>query len=271
MTVNVPVPPSGDGSGLLAGLSSDRVTRGTVARWADTTNWVDRDGLPLPSPMLVIGYTTILRRWKEHRPEDITEHPLPEPAALNAAIPIKEWEVGLDGKLQEPWKLTYVVYLVDLKTGSLFTYANNTFGAMLAYNNLEEKIAVMRMLRGEHVFPIVNLEKRPMKTAYGMKTRPHFHPIDWRSPGGSQLVPQSPTPQLPGPATVAAPTVAPTAAPASSTSTTSSATPASPTPTTSTPTPSPPAAPASTILDHTKPVKPVTVGELIADELPPWA
>ena len=27
----------------------------------------------------------------------------------------------------------------------------------------------------------------------------------------------------------------------------------------------------SPILDHTKPVKPVTVGELIADELPPWA
>src|SRR5215471_13981330 len=244
MTVNVPVPPSGDGSGLLAGLSSDRVTRGTVARWADTTNWVDRDGLPLPSPMLVIGYTTILRRWKEHRPEDITEHPLPEPAALNAAIPIKEWEVGLDGKPQEPWKLTYVVYLVDLKTGSLFTYANNTFGAMLAYNNLEEKIAVMRMLRGEHVFPIVNLEKRPMKTNYGMKTRPHFHPIDWRSPGGSsgsQLMPQAPTPQISGPSTQPSPAPAPT---------TPSSLPTSPPP----PAAAASVAPASTILDHTRPV-----------------
>jgi hypothetical protein len=130
---------------------------------------------------------------------------------------------------------------------------------MLAYTNLEEQIAIMRMLRGEHVYPIVHLEKRPMKTNYGMKTRPHFHPIDWRAPGGSQLMSQAPTAQLPGPATTAAPTAAPT--------------PTTPTPT-PTPTPPPPpaaavpAAPASTILDHTKPVKPVTVGELIADEIP---
>src|SRR5262245_12667802 len=108
MNTHVPVPPPG-GGGLPAGLSSDRVTRGTVARWSETTGWVDRDGLPLPSPMLVIGYITILRRWNDHRPEDITEHPLPDPAVLNAAIPVKEWEIGLNGQPQEPWKLTYIV------------------------------------------------------------------------------------------------------------------------------------------------------------------
>ena len=32
-----------------------------------------------------------------------------------------------------------------------------------------------------------------------------------------------------------------------------------------------PTPPASTVLDNTQPVKPVTVAELIADELPPWA
>jgi len=260
MTMNVPVPPSSDG-GFPAGLPGDRVTRGTPARWDETKSWTDRDGLPLPDTMLVIGYITILRRWKDKRPEDKIEHPLPDPEQLNAAIPVAEWEIGLDGKPQKPWKLTYVVYLVDLKTGSLFTYANNTFGAMLAYNNLEEQIAVMRMLRGEHVYPIVRLEKRPMKTNFGMKTRPHFHPIDWRSPGGSsgsQLMPQAPTPQISGPSTQPSPAPAPT---------TPSSLPTSPPP----PATAASVAPASTILDHTRPVKPVTVGELIADELPPWA
>jgi hypothetical protein len=261
MTMNVPVPPSG--GGFPAGLPGNRVTRGTPARFDETKDWSDRDGLPLPNPMLVVGYTTILRRWKDHKPEDKTEHPLPDPSELNAAIPIAEWEVGINGQPEKPWKLTYVVYLVDLTAGSLFTYANSTYGAMLAYTNLEEQIAVMRMLRGEHVFPIVRLERRPMKTAYGMKTRPHFHPIDWRAPGGSQLMPQAPTPQLPGPTTTVAPTAAPTPA-----------NPTSPTPAPTSPLPpaaATPAAPASTLLDHTKPVKPITVGELIADELPPWA
>jgi hypothetical protein len=254
MNTNVTGTPS-DG-GFTSRLPGDRVTRGIIARWSATTGWVDRDGLPLPDTMLVMGFTTVLRRWKDKKPEYITEHPLPDPKQLNAAIPVAEWEVGLDGKPCEPWKLTCVIYIVDVfKTGALYTYAHDTWGAMQAYNNLEEQIVIMRMLRGEHVFPIVHLEKRPWKSQkYGMQTRPHLQPTgDWRSPGGS------PTSQLSGPPTLTRPASTPT-------------TPT--TPSTSTPPPlpaAPPAAPASTLLEHTKPVKPVTVAELIADELPPWA
>ena len=256
MSTNVPVPPSNGG-----GLSGDRVTRGTVARWSATTGWVDRDGLPLPDTMLVIGYATVLRRWRDKKPEYITEHPLRDPKGLNDAIPVEEWEIGLDGNPTPPWKLTFVIYMVDAgKTGGLFTYAHDTYGAMLCFNNLEEAIGVMRLLRGEHVLPIVHLEKRPMKTQFGMKTRLHLQPIEWRAPGGGgpKLAQQSPPPQLIGPVT--APTAtAPTPA-----------TPAAPAPApAAAPAPAPAAAsPASIILDHTKPVKPVTVAELIADEIP---
>jgi hypothetical protein len=252
--------------GFPTGTPGKRDLRGNPARWNETAKWIDRDGLPLPSPMLVAGFTTELRCWKDKKLERITEHPLPDPAQLNKAIPISKWETGLDGRPRAPWALTYVVYLVNLNTGALYTYANSTFGARLLYENLEEQVTVMRMIRGNHVLPIVNLEQRPMKTQYGMKTRPHLHIIDWRAPGrddGSgqpKPVPQAPTPQIGGPTT---PTPTPT-------------TPATPRPTPTTPPPAPPPAaastpPSSTILDHTKPVKPVTVGELIADELPPWA
>jgi hypothetical protein len=203
--------------------------------------------------MLVIGFNTVLRRWRDRRQEFITEHPLPDPDVLNAAIPVAEWETGLDGRPRKPWALTYVVYLVDLQTAALFTYMHDTFGASLAYNALEEQIAVMRMLRGEHVFPIVHLEKRPWKSqTYGMQMRPHFQVVDWRASGATPVISPTPTPQLTGPLATSTPAAA---APA----------------TTAAPALAPTTAPQSPILDATKPVKPVTVAEAIADELPPWA
>jgi hypothetical protein len=206
--------------------------------------------------MLVIGYITIVRRWENNRPTDITQHPLPDPAVLNAAIPTSEWEVGMDGRPRPPYAMTYIIYFCDAeKTGAVYTFANSTFGSMLCYTNLEEQVAVMRMLRGAHVFPIVRLSKRPMKTAFGMKTRPFLEIMDWRAPGSAPAISPTPTPQLTGPLAATPPTAAtPTSTP--------SATPPATPPTTS---------PSSPILDAMKPVKPVTVGEVIADELPPWA
>jgi hypothetical protein len=254
-TASIPTPPKG--GELPAGLSSAQVQRGIIARWSDKSpdpGWTDRDGLPLPSEMLVIGYCIVLRRWKDSRPEYKTEQPLPNPEDLNALIPMSEWDIGMDGQPSKPWKYCYVAYLVNLKNGTLYTFAHDTFGAMRCYALLEEQIAVMRMIRGAHVWPIVRLEKRPMKTRGGtlITMRPHLEPIDWREPkgpgSGSPLM--APAPQISGPAT-----------------------PEAATPETSAPT-QPAAAPASSpnvVLDNTKPVKPVTVGELIADELPPWA
>src|SRR5262249_51934510 len=137
----------------------------------------------------------------------------------------------------------------------------------------EEQVAVMRMLRGEHVFPVVRLEQRPWKSQkFGMQMRPHLQILDWRAPGGlsgSQFMPQSPSPQLPRPATTAAPVPGPAAPapdPASAAPTPGPAAPAATA--TSSATAAPSTAPASMVLDHTKPVKPITLAELVADEIP---
>jgi hypothetical protein len=232
---------------------------GTFAKWTDREGWT-AEQVPLTQPMLVIGYDTVLQKWKDGVAEVKTGHPLPDPNELNAKIPTSEWELDLTGKPTPPWKITYAVYMVDAAiTGAIFTYANSTFGAKIMYERLEEQIAVVRLLRGEEdVFPIVSLEKRPMPTRYGLKTRPHLQPIDWRAPGrGSKPTPVTPqTPQIGGPTT-------PTTASTPTTPTTPAAS--------GTPPVAPAAATASSILDHTQPVKPVTVAELIADELPPWA
>ncbi|QHO75966.1 hypothetical protein ACH79_28495 [Bradyrhizobium sp. CCBAU 051011] len=243
-------------------LPTERVLLGTTAMWNAESKWTDRDGLPIPpTPKLVIGMRRIVRRWLDHTPIDITEQPLPDVDTLNAAIP-KPWRPGLNGQEEPPYAVHYVVQFCDPQTGQLYTFVNKTYGSKLAYDQLEEQIAVMSALRGANVVAVVLLDQAPMKTRnYGMKLRPHFKVIDFKVPPGSgadgeQLTPQSPPPQLSGATGAAAPVPKPdtSAAPAL-------ASPPSPDPETK----------AALTLDQMKSAKPVTVGEIINDELPPWA
>jgi hypothetical protein len=150
---------------------------------------------------LVVGVNETLRRWKGNVAEDIVEKPLPDPNELNTAIPIQEWEVGVDGKPHPPWAHYVVVYLVNLSTGETYTYAASTVGAHIAVEALNEAVITMRALRGTRCTPVVNLTERPMKKKYGPGKRPHFDIIDWRTPGeDANAIPARPTaPQLTGP------------------------------------------------------------------------
>jgi hypothetical protein len=206
--------------------------------------------MPLPPQMLVISTDTLLVRWHPHR-DEIREKPLPSAALLNSAIPRSEWRPGLNGDLEAPWKLNYEIRLIDPVGGKLYTYCNSTFGARLCWDRLNEAVFITRTLRGNGVMPIVKLDKRPMPTKMGMQSRPHLEPIEYREPpersGPSPLTPRPPSPQLPD----AAPT-----APAEATRAAPSAAPLQPA--------------ATTILESTKPVKPIPIEEFINDSLPPF-
>jgi hypothetical protein len=260
-SVSVP-PPDDGGDGFSRSQMPDRLTRGQIAKWDAEKKWHDRDGLPLPTPMFVMGVTTALQRWQNQRPQTISRKPLPDPAQLNAAIPMNEWELDLTGRPRPPWQMVYVVYLVDLATGSPYTFASPTVGARIAFEQLQESVIITRALRGASVLPLVDLQQRPFKTNFGPKTRPHLQIIDWRTPGGEGF---SPLPEPSSPKQLAAPAT-PAAAPAP---------PPAPAPAPApTPAPVPPAAAltpaAAATLDATKPVKPVSMAEFVADELP-WA
>jgi hypothetical protein len=203
--------------GFHGSLNSGRYDKGTIAKWSDTEHWRDRDGLPLPSPLLVIAINEVVRRWKDGKPEIIGTKPLPDPEALNAAIPVTEWEIGLDGKPAKPWNHTVYVYLVNLSTGELFTYSSHTMGAHIAYDQLREQVLIVRAIRGECVMPMVKPDEKPMKTKFGMNRRPHFEIVGWKAPGGDSnkvVPPVKPTPQLPSSATPPAETPAATEKPA---------------------------------------------------------
>jgi len=261
MNTNVPAPLPG--SGLPSFLSRDGVRYGSDAKWTAVSGWTDRDGLPLPPIMLVTGYATMLERWREEEGRNVVEykieHPLPDPETLNATIPVTEWKIGLSGKPERPWKLLYAVYMIEPTKGLVFTWKNTTYGAQMAFEALVESIVVRQMVCGERAFPIVRLDKRPWQSAtFGPQTRPHFEIVDWRVSG----MDAQPAPQLAAP-TAGAYTPTETSAPV--------AAPAAPAPTEPPwETPRTPAAPtASTIFDHMRrPAKPMTVAEMIADEIP---
>jgi len=122
-------------------------------------------------------------------------------AELNAAIPESEWEKDRDGKPRPPWAHHVAIKLVNPDTATKYVYCSVTTGAHIAFEQLRENVATMRMLRNALAMPLVKLTSRPMKTKYKMSERPHFEIIGWHAPGGGGNALAPPTaPQLPGPA-----------------------------------------------------------------------
>lgn len=254
--------------------SPGRSLPGNNGKWDSENGWTDRDGVPLPAtPMLVVYMCTLVRRWLNHRPIDYTKHPLPDVEELNATIP-RPWPLGLDSKEEPPFALHWGVSICDPITGQIHGIVNKTAGQRIMFETLSEQILVTQMLRGTNVAPVVMLEQRSMRTRVGPKPRPHMRVIDWKVLGGeSGTSPLQTPPLLAGSAS--APTATSTAAPAITT--TAAAPAATPRPT---PHPAPAAAPnpasqkaksAAEALDRFASAKPVTPGEIINDELPPWA
>jgi hypothetical protein len=252
MSDELTAPPEDDG--YDGSFQSGRLIKGTFARWTDASNWHDRDGMPVPSPMLAITVIECLQRWSNKKADTITEKPLPDPESLNANIPQSEWEI-LNGKPQPPWKHAVGVYLIDPATGAIFTYLNSTTGAHMAVDALRESTVVMRTLRGARVAPLVNLRSRPWQTSHGMRMRPFFEIIDWRVPGdGGALSPTKQPPQIAGPAPTAP------AAPAARATFSTNPGPAPQTKSTATV--------AAETVASMEPVKPVTMGEVLDDKIP---
>ena len=271
LTPHEPSPIEDDG--FNAAFVSGRTIKGSFLKWNDSLHWLDRDGLVPPSPLLVIAINEILQMWRGGKAEIITEKPLPDPKVLNSAIPVSEWQVGPDKKPRPPWAHTVVVYLVNISTGEAYTYAAPTIGAHIAFDHLREAVTTMRLLRGTRCMPLVNLGERPMKTSFGMRTRPHFEIVGWKTPGDdARAFPAKPSaPQLTGPAAAPAETTSAPSAPAASApaSTSPTTTPGSPALA-----PAPPRQPkpavklASETLAAMSDVKPVTLGEILNDEVP---
>jgi hypothetical protein len=166
----------------------ERLIQGSLLKCVDG-HWSTSDNPAMTGHQLLgLGTIKALQRWHtDEPPETIVDEGagLPDVKALNASIPKDTWEIGLDGQPRPPWQMQYVVFLLDPNDASLFTFANGTIGARIAWERLINRVTWMRALRGATIYPVVTLDSRPMKTQYGTKQRPEFTPTDWRDFGGS--------------------------------------------------------------------------------------
>jgi hypothetical protein len=168
--------------------------------------WFYRDGSPLSKgPYVAMHCQKELVKWLDKRAVDrivqTSGEPFPDAAELNAGIPQSEWEEDFNGHPKGPWQLQYTIYLVDPADGSKLICSNSTFGQKLAYEGLKERVQFMRALRGERVFPLIELSSKSMRTRFGTKIRPHFEILEWRNLGGSSgalAIAPAPVDRLPG-------------------------------------------------------------------------
>jgi hypothetical protein len=168
--------------------TSERLIHGSLLKCVDG-RWSTQDDPDMTgTQLLALTTTKAIQRWQLKEPVDTVVDSgagLPDIDELNAKIPRAEWEPGLDGQPRPPWQRQFVVYLLDTSDASIFTFANGTIGARIAWERLVDRVNWMRALRGTAVFPLITLDNRPMKTQFGTKLRPEFAIVEWRDLGST--------------------------------------------------------------------------------------
>ena len=173
------------------GIDFNQVRNGEVLKFVDG-RWSSRGGPELPhgTKMLLRGMRRALQHWERQTllDEKIEKRGecLPSVKKLNDEIPQSEWERGLDGELRKPWALYHVFYLINDDDGCAFYHSNCTYGQMLAYHELENKLAIDEV-KGLQGIPILELHSKSMPTARGLKQRPHYKVFGYFGNGSAQL------------------------------------------------------------------------------------
>jgi hypothetical protein len=167
--------------------TTERLIHGSLLKCVDG-RWSTQDADMTGHQLLALTTAKAIQRGRLQEPVETvvdTGAGLPDIDELNASIPQAEWEPGLDGQPRPPWQKPFVVYMLDVADASIFTFANGTIGARIAWERLVDRVNWMRALRGTAVFPLIKLDSRPMKTKFGTKLRPEFAITDWRDLGGA--------------------------------------------------------------------------------------
>jgi hypothetical protein len=176
---------------LIQGARIDCNVLDTAAPWKNPDDTpVDAD-----AEWLVTGIHEAIQRWRDGQCETTHKQPgvpLPSVKELNAGVPASEWETNkFTGEPRPPYEHVWVVYLVDLATCDRRTFVSGTVGAKIAWEELRDRVAWMRRLRGERVLPIIRLGIGSFLTRkFGVRPRPTFLPNRWIGPAITMPAPQ---------------------------------------------------------------------------------
>jgi hypothetical protein len=131
-----------------------------------------QDKLPIETVILKRGQNLDLKRMNEDTPK-------------------REWVKGPDGKLCGPWQRQYLVYLLNPKTMTRYTFVTGSLGGGVAVRELEQAIDDRQKWAQKSLRPIVTLSDAHWPTQFGDRRRPEFLIVDWRDFGGVEE--QAPT------------------------------------------------------------------------------
>ena len=186
-------PPADDGWNDAASEAGERMIRGTILRFADWrwTAGKERTEIETGTRLVALATAAMWVRWEDGKPAEYrVRQPgrrLPERDELGHDDQ-DEWEIGPDGKPQDPWQNTRLVYLVDPQTAEAFTFSTSSWGGRGAVTDLGDQIARMRTVHPDAV-PIVELQAAEMPTKHGRKSKPVFKIVGWKSADGDKPAP----------------------------------------------------------------------------------
>jgi hypothetical protein len=180
--------PADDGWNDAANEAGERSIRGTLLKFADWRWTAGKEATPIKdgTQLVALATTAMWVRWENARPAEYrmrqTGKRLPERDELGHDNE-DEWEEGPDGKVQDPWRNTRLVYLVDPHTAEAFTFSTSSWGGRDAVANLGDQISRMRSVHPDAV-PVIELRAAEMPTRFGRKSKPLFKIIGWRTASG---------------------------------------------------------------------------------------
>jgi hypothetical protein len=180
-----------DGWGDAAAEAAERMIRGTLLRFADRAWTAGKEGVAVASGTELVAVATAAA-WIKWQGGKVAETVLRQPGTR---MPDRDelgdqdeaaWEAGPDGQPKDPWASTRFVYLVHPTTAEAFTFSTSSWGGRSAVIDLSDTIGRMRVAHPRAV-PIVRLETAPMKTRFGMKSKPAFKVIAWKAADGEPI------------------------------------------------------------------------------------
>jgi hypothetical protein len=197
--------------------SSERSIIGQRVRFSNEGQWLLADQTELTKLLIAVNTRRTAVKWGKTKGGPVETiflkagEKFPDLAKRNEETPKSEWIEGFDGKPKGPWEAQHILYLLDPVDISQYSYPTSTVGGGIAVRELVDRIMWMRRLRGNAVYPVVQLTTRLMRTKFAGRLRPHFEIVDWTKidPDSGGMIPvsdpqqvlQQPAEQLPAAAT----------------------------------------------------------------------
>ena len=183
--------PADDGWDDAATEASGRAIQGTLIRFADWKWTPGKEDKALPEGTRLVAVKTAAAwvRWENKRPVEYIMREkgksFPAREDLSQWEDKSDWEVGPSGDVEDPWRNTRYVYLIDPTTMTAYTFSTSSAGGRNAVRDLGDNIARVRKMRNNpNLVPLVELSAEVMPTKFGKKSKPLFKIIEWGG-GGS--------------------------------------------------------------------------------------